>query len=134
VNEDRRNPLVTNAKAITGVDAGGSTNGYLVPRGLRMEGLDSYNQVIIFTDGQMWNSRQLGGKQFRQEWNQYKQVNPDVSLYIVDLNSYGDLVMPEAAHDVYQLQGWSENIIDFIDNMESVGALIQSVEEIEPDS
>lgn len=132
VTADRRNPLVTNAEKITEVDAGGTTNGHLVPHGLREKGLDSYNQIIIFTDMQLWNSR-YGSETFRDEWNKYKEFNPDASLYLVDLQSYGDLVTPEGAQDVYNISGWTESVIDFIDKMENVDDMIREIESIEAD-
>lgn len=135
VEGDRRSPTVTIAEAVTGVEAGGATNGYLVPEGLRNEGQDSYNQIIIFTDMQMWNNTGLFGRDtdtFRDEWNKYKEFNPDASLYIVDLASYGDLVTPEGAHDVYNISGWSENVIDYIDKMENVDGMVQEIESVTP--
>ena len=76
----------------------------------------------------MFNS----GNTFRDEWNQYKQVNPDASLYLIDLNSYGTLQVPEGEGDVYQLQGWSESVIDLIDNMENIDGMVREIESTEP--
>lgn len=75
----------------------------------------------------------MWGGSFRDEWNQYKEFNPDASLYLVDLQSYGDLVIPEGANDVYQLSGWTESVIDFIDNMENTDDFIRGIEQVEPD-
>jgi len=101
--------------------------------------MDSYNQVIVFTDMQMWGSGGSGlytsnnSGTFRDEWNRYKEeVNPDASLYLVDLNSYGDLVTPEGAQDVYNISGWTENVVDFIDKMENVDGMIREIESVEP--
>ena len=141
-NGDRRDTVPTLMEGIQSMPCGGGTSGYLVPQALREYDRDEYSQVIIFTDMQMWGTS--GGNSiytsnnsgtFHDEWNRYKnEVNPDASLYLVDLNSYGDLVTPEGAQDVYQLSGWTENVIDFIDNMENIDGMIREIESTEPDN
>jgi len=127
-NGDRRDTIPTLMKEIQGMPCGGGTSGYLVPKALREYDRDEYSQVIVFTDMQMYNGS------FNKEWTRYKsEVNPDASLYLVDLNSYGDLVTPEGSQDVYQLSGWTENVIDFIDNMENIDGMIREIESVEPD-
>lgn len=129
---DRRDSVATLMKEIQGMPVGGGTSGYLIPKALREHDRDSYNQVIVFTDMQMWGAGR--NNSFRDEWNRYKEeVNPDASLYLVDLQNYGDLVTPEGAHDVYNISGWTENVIDFIDKMENVDAMVQTIEAVEPD-
>ena len=131
-NGDRRDSIATLMKEIQAMPVGGGTSGYLIPKALREYDMDSYNQIIVFTDMQMWGAGR--DNSFRKEWNRYKQeVNPDASLYLVDLNSYGDLVTPEGAEDVYNLSGWTENIIDYIDKMENVDGMIREIESVEPD-
>jgi hypothetical protein len=138
-NGDRRDAVMTGVNGLMGLGVGGGTSGYLIPKALREYEMDSYNQVIVFTDMQMWGS---GGNSaftshdsgtFRDEWNRYKnEVNPDASLYLVDLNSYGDLVTPEGAEDVYNISGWTSNIVDYVDHMENVDAMVEAVENVEP--
>jgi len=135
---DRRDTVTTTMENIQSMGVGGGTNGYLIPKALRQNDMTGYNQVIIFTDMQMWNDRAGGlgrgsSTTFREEWREYKQANPEASLYLVDLNSYGDLVVPEGANDVYQLSGWTENVIDFIDRMENTGDFIRGIEQTQPD-
>jgi len=133
---DRRNPITTNMDNIQSMGVGGGTNGYLIPKALRENKMTDYSQVIVFTDMEMWNNRggiHGSGETFREEWNKYKQVNPDASLYLVDLQSYGDLVTPEGAQDVYNISGWTENVIDFIDKMENVDGMIREIESVERD-
>lgn len=131
---DRRDTVTTTMDNIKSMRVGGGTNGYLVPKGLRENDMTSYNQIIIFTDMQMWNSEgsvlsmiEDGSTTFKDEWEKYKAVNPDASLYLVDLQNYGDLVTPEGAHDVYNISGWSENVIDFIDKMENTDDMIREI-------
>jgi hypothetical protein len=130
---DRRDSVMTNMDEIRGMPVGGGTNGYLIPKALREQNRDEYEQVIVFTDMQMWNSG-YGSETFRDEWNEYKQeVNPDASLYLADLQNYGDLVTPEGAQDVYNISGWSSNVVDFIDKMENVDGMVREIESIQPD-
>lgn len=131
---DRRDTITTTMEGIQSMGVGGGTNGYLIPRALRENDMTDYNQVIIFTDMQMWcGNRFNAGDTFRDEWNAYKQANPDASLYLVDLQSYGTLQVPEGANDVYQLQGWASNIVDYIDNMENVDSMVSEIESIQVD-
>jgi len=129
---DRRNPVTTTMEDIQSMNVGGGTNGHLVPRALREYDRDSYSQVIVFTDMQMWNDGRYGGASFKDEWRKYANFNDDVSLYLVDLQSYGDLVTPDGEHNVYNVSGWSENVIDFIDKMENVDGMIREIESVEP--
>jgi hypothetical protein len=137
---DRRDTVTTLMNDIQTMGVGGGTSGYLVPKALADHNRDDYSQVIVFTDMEMWGSSGTGiysnrGGTFNDEWTRYKQeVNTDASLYLVDLQNYGDLTVPEGAEDVYQLSGWTENVIDFIDKMENVGGMIREIESVEPDN
>lgn len=126
-NGDRRNTVMTGVNELMDMRLGGGTHGHLIPKALREYDRDEYNQVIVFTDLQMW------GGSFRSEWNKYRrQVNDDCSLYLIDLNSYGDLVTPEGANEVYNISGWTENVVDFVDKMEHVDGMIREIESVEP--
>ena len=134
---DPRDSVVTNVKKIRGMRVGGATNGYLVPEMLRENDMDEYSQVVVFTDFQMWSTEDtfgLGnGSTFREGWRSYKQeTNPDASLYLVDLQSYGTLQLPEGEPDVYNISGWSSNVVDFIDKTENIRDMIGEIESIEP--
>jgi len=117
---------------IQAMNIGGGTNGYLVPKALRQNNMTDYSQIIMFTDMQFWNSG-YGSETFQKEWNKYKEANPDASLYLVDLQSYGDLSTPEGEHNVYNISGWSSNVVDYIDNMENIDGMIREIESVEPD-
>jgi 60 kDa SS-A/Ro ribonucleoprotein len=132
---DRRNPVMTIVDDLRQMPIGGGTNGHLIPQALRENDLSHYDQVIVFSDMQMWNSSSFRSQTtFNDEWESYRaNVNPGASLYLVDLNSYGDLSTPEGAQDVYQLSGWSENVVDFIDNMEHIDGMIREIESVDPD-
>jgi hypothetical protein len=61
-----------------------------------------------------------------------EQVAPEASLYVLDLSSYGSLLMPEDQPDAYQIGGWSDNVLDFMQSVEDPGEVIGHIEEIEP--
>lgn len=125
---DRRDTIPTLMREIQSVDCGGATFGHKVPEALHEAGRDDYEQVVFFTDMQLW------GDSFADAWDDYvSEVNPDTSLYLVDLQNYGDLVTPETAHDVYNISGWSENVVDFIDKMEHADGLVRQIEAVGPD-
>lgn len=128
VDEDPRNPVMTNAEKIMQSHVGGSTNGYKI-----FQNIDSgYDTVIVFTDMQLWNSTPWNSGSFVDAWEKYKSQNPQTSLYLIDLAHYGDLTTPERAQDVYNISGWSSNILDFIESMESVDGMIREIESYEP--
>lgn len=39
-------------------------------------------------------------------------------VHLIDLTSYGDLVAPGGYEDVYNIFGWSENVLNFIEHTE----------------
>jgi hypothetical protein len=47
---------------------------------------------------------------------------------MVDLAAYGDLVMPEGYEGVYNISGWSENVLTFIDYAEQPMQVIDEIE------
>lgn len=113
---------------------GSATNGHLAIRHL-IDQEKVYDRVVIFTDEQLWNTSQRSrwgsnNDSLKQAWDDYKeQINSDASLYIIDLASYGDLSMPEGYPDVYQIQGWTSKVLDFIEHAENEDALIRDVKQ-----
>ena len=128
-NGSRRNTVLTQARQMRQMGLGGGTSGNEAMRLLREKG-DDPSRVIIFTDMQMWDPRGFGSS-VRDEWQAYKQENPDASLYIIDLANYGDLVTPEGAQDVYNISGWSTEVLEFIEKVEQAGQAIEEIEEFE---
>lgn len=126
LNLDPRDTVMTNMKRISNAGPGGGTHGHKVPHTLRDEER-AYSKVIIFTDLQMW------GGDFELAWKQYRQdVAPEASLYLVDLAHYGDLVTPEGGKGVYNITGWSSNVLDFIAKMERVDDMVREIESVSP--
>jgi hypothetical protein len=111
---------------ILNTSVGHSTNAHLAIRHL-VKRDKSYDRVVVFTDEQLWDSYR-GGDSLKNEWERYKeQVNQAASLYIVDLASYGDLSFPEGYPDVYNLQGWTSDMLDYIQHAENEEALLNDI-------
>lgn len=134
VNAHSQTPTLELQEKVESVSVGGRTNGYKVFRDLRREG-KVYDRIMLFTDMQLWNSSGWSNdKTFREEWRKYKEnVAPEASLYLVDLQSYGDLVTPEGAEDVYNISGWTDKVIDFIQYAENEGEIVQEIEDFNPE-
>jgi 60 kDa SS-A/Ro ribonucleoprotein len=130
-------PVLQRQDALLGIDGdvGHSTNGWKVLEHLREEEV-AVDRVVLFTDMQIWDSR-LGVpddiRTVREEFDAYRDaVTPDVSLYVIDLAAYGDLVTPEGYESVYNVSGWSENVLEFIENAEEPTQVIDDIEAFEP--
>lgn len=125
-------PILSMQDKIMGAEVGASTNGHLAVEHLTNNGIE-YSNVVLFTDEQLWNSGYGRTNSLKEAWDEYTaEVAPDANLYVVDLASYGDLSMPEGYHNVYQVSGWSEAIIDHIQNASREDAAIRAVEAVEP--
>mgnify|MGYP000185734562 CR=1 FL=1 len=130
-------PVLQRQDAILGIDdeVGHSTNGWKVLTYLRENGI-VVERVVLFTDMQIWDSR-LGvaddTRTVRDEFDAYRErVAPEASLYLIDLASYGDLVTPEGYEDVYNVSGWSENVLEFIEHAEAPSQAVDEIDGFEP--
>lgn len=98
-------------------EVGYSTNGYLV-----IEDLIAKNKVVdkvmIFTDCQMWDSRNSGSS-MENSWNRYKSIAPNAKLYLFDLAGYGNTPLNLVRQDVFLIAGWSDKIFDVLAAIEN---------------
>jgi hypothetical protein len=98
-------------------EVGYSTNGYLV-----IEDLIAKNKVVdkvmIFTDCQMWDSRNSGSS-MEKSWNAYKKIAPNAKLYLFDLAGYGNTPLNLVRHDIFLIAGWSDKIFDVLAAIEN---------------
>jgi 60 kDa SS-A/Ro ribonucleoprotein len=130
-------PVLQRQAVLLGIDreVGNSTNGWKVPQYLR-ERDEQVERIVVFTDMQIWDSTPFTARNDRtvkDEFEAYRaEVAPNVSLYLVDLASYGDLVTPEGYENVYNISGWSENVLEFIKHAEAPGAAIEEIETYSP--
>jgi glycerophosphoryl diester phosphodiesterase len=74
-----------------------------------------------------------GDRTVREAFEAYREdVAPEASLYMVDLASYGDLATPEGYEDVYNVSGWSEQVLEFIGYAEKPAQVIEEIDDFEP--
>jgi len=116
---------------------GNSTNGWKSIQ-WAVENNAIYDRFIVFTDEQLWDSTtggifsQESSSSLKEQWDEYtNKVNPNAELYVVDLASYGTLSMPEGYHNVHQISGWSDNIIDYIVKSEDSDSIIEMISSID---
>jgi hypothetical protein len=127
-------PVLERQRAIMGIDddVGHSTNGWKVLDFLREEGIE-VDRIVLFTDMQIWDS--LHGfsdedRTVKDAFEEYRDdVAPEAALYMIDLASYGDLVTPEGYEGVYNISGWSEQVLEFIGYAEESMQVIDEIEE-----
>lgn len=119
-------PVLQAIEEINRANIGMGTHGYKAIDHLIEEDKE-YENVVLFTDMQIW-----GRGSVKESWDRYTQeVAPDANLYVVDLASYGDLVMPEGYHNVFRVSGWNSNIIKHIKYANNEDEAIQTVRSLE---
>jgi len=118
-------PALQAVKEVESARIGMGTNAGQVIKHLTQERRE-YENVVLFTDMQIWQ-----GYSVKETWDEYtSKVAPDANLYIVDLSSYGDLVMPEGYHNVFRVSGWNSNIIKHIKYADQEDEAIRQVEQV----
>lgn len=111
-------------------EVGYATNGYLViqdilRRKVRMD------KVMLFTDGQLWDSSILGSR-IQTLWLRYKkEVSPEARLYLFDLQGYGRTPLQILRDDVYLIAGWSDKVFEVLAALENGKTALDAINEIE---
>lgn len=111
-------------------EVGYATNGYLVikdilHRKVRMD------KVMLFTDGQLWDSSG-SGNQIQTLWLNYKnQVSPAAKLYLFDLQGYGKAPLQILRDDVYLIAGWSDKVFEVLAALENGDSALDAINKIE---
>ncbi|ACU02311.1 TROVE domain-containing protein [Pedobacter heparinus] len=111
-------------------EVGYATNGYLVikdilSRRVRMD------KVMLFTDGQLWDSS-ASGSQIQALWLRYKaEVSPAAKLYLFDLQGYGQAPLQVLRNDVYLIAGWSDKVFEVLAALENGESALDAINKIE---
>lgn len=111
-------------------EVGYATNGHLVikdilSRRVRMD------KVMLFTDGQLWDSS-ASGSHIQTLWLRYKkEVSPGAKLYLFDLQGYGQAPLQILRNDVYLIAGWSDKVFDVLAALENGGSALDAINEME---
>ncbi len=130
-------PVLQRQDAVLAIDegVGNSTNGWKALEYLRDRG-EPVERVVIFTDMQIWDSTPFtarDNKTVKTVFDAYvNEVSTETSLYLVDLASYGDLVTPEGYENVYNISGWSENVLSFIEYAENPKQVVDEIDAFNP--
>ena len=130
-------PVLQRQGAVLAIDedVGNSTNGWKALEYLRDRG-EPVERIVVFTDMQIWDSTPFTARDtqtVKAAFDAYRdEVSSDTALYLVDLASYGDLVTPEGYENVYNVSGWSENVLSFIEHAENPKQVIDEIETFEP--
>jgi hypothetical protein len=130
-------PVLQRQEAVLGIDeaVGNSTNGWKALEYLRDRG-DPVERIVVFTDMQIWDSTPFTARDdqtVKAAFDAYQDdISSDTALYLVDLAAYGDLVTPEGYENVYNISGWSENVLSFIEHAENPMQVIDEIETFEP--
>jgi hypothetical protein len=130
-------PVLQRQDALLAIDdaVGHSTNGWKAIEYLREDEI-AVDRIVVFTDMQIWDSRiwhSDDASTVREAFDAYRDtVAPEAALYLIDLASYGDLVTPEGYENVYNVSGWSENVLEFIQHAEQPMQVIDEIDAYEP--
>jgi hypothetical protein len=111
-------------------EVGYSTNGYLIIKELLLDKV-KMDKVMIFTDGQLWNSHGYGG-QINELWEQYlKNIAPKARLYLFDLKGHSTTPLQVLSNNVYLIAGWSDKLFEILDALENGGSVLNEIHNIE---
>ena len=110
-------------------EVGYSTNGYKVVEYLRTNNI-KMDKVMMFTDCQMWNSRE-GGQTMQSEWLKYKKIAPQAKLYLFDLQGYGMSPLKLLDNDVALVAGWSDKVFDMLQAIDEGKSVVENIRNIE---
>jgi hypothetical protein len=122
--------VLTNArKMIQNDGAGHSTNGHYAIDYLTVNKI-VVDRILVFTDEQLWNSRWGSTSYLAKSLANYKRtVNPNVILYIFDLRSYGNSLVPASEPNVVQASGFSDKVFKYIQMYEKGdGTVLNEIE------
>ena len=113
----RRDSMMTNAEKIMKFGGGGTELDlpieYLLKKKIKV---DNY---ICITDSEEWYSEnryygRTGRGFYKALLNYKKKVNRNVKVFFVRLQPYGDSMVPKHEHGLYNIEGWSNTVLDFI--------------------
>jgi 60 kDa SS-A/Ro ribonucleoprotein len=94
------------------------------------------DRIVVFSDCQLgrtcnfYDNRGRRADSFNKLFNKYREINPNVRVYTVDLKGYGNAMTQDEG--MLKLTGWSEKIFDIMEKSEiEAGAMVKEIESIE---
>jgi len=107
--------ILENAKQIGKFNVGHATYGYKAIEHL-LKSKEKVDRILVFTDMEMYSDYET---EFTDAFTKYKRtINPDVKLYVFNLASYGNVIIPKDEKNVCLVSGWSDKIFNFINTFE----------------
>lgn len=89
------------------------------------------DKLVIFTDMQENQISNYGGKKFSESLKDYRKINPNVKVLFWNLEGYGKGTPMKLSHDVLEVSGFSDKILQVISKMwKDKDALIHEIEAI----
>lgn len=129
----RKSDIMGNARRFASTQVGCSTNGWLVFKHL-IDNKLIVDRVVIFTDCQLYDSIFSGctnhwsSASFDDYVRKYRNINPNVWVYVVNLAGYGTSPCEVKGRNVY-ISGFSEKIFDVMYQTErGTSSLIDEIE------
>lgn len=111
-------------------EVGYATNGYLVVKDILSRAV-KLDKVMLFTDGQLWNSSGFSGN-IQTLWLRYKTtVSSDAKLYLFDLQGYGQAPLQMLRNDVYLIAGWSDKVFEILAALEHGDSALDVIHKME---
>ena len=96
------------------------------------------DRIVVFSDCQLgrgcafFDNKGRQGAGFNSLVRQYREINPNVRIYTVDLKGYGNSTTPQNDEGMLKMTGWSEKIFDIMEQSEiKPGAMVEEIEKIE---
>lgn len=129
INITKKNSLISVIKELGNVDVGHSTNTYLIMEYL-IKNKIKVDRIMVFTDEQGY------GGWFAEKLQKYRaSINPNVYVYMVNLNGYGTSEVAENDPRSIMLGGFSDKIFKFVEIFESDKTkVLAEIEAITPES
>lgn len=92
------------------------------------------DRIVIFSDCQIgtgcnWydTTHTKKGDDFNKLFQKYKIINPNVKVYTIDLQGYGNTVI---ANGVIKISGWSDKIFSMMEFAEKENQLVDFIKEV----
>lgn len=112
-------------------EVGYATNGYLIIKDLLTRKV-KMDKVMMFTDCQLYNVSSTTGDHIHALWLRYKaEVSPEATLYLFDLQGYGQAPLQVLRNDVYLIAGWSDKVFDVLSALEYGETALDATNKIE---
>lgn len=116
----RQEPILTLSQRIQKEAMGGGTETSLVFQ-YAYNSNKKYDRIIILSDNESWVEYR-GVNDYQK---QYRQINPNVYVYAIDIQGYGTKDI--SGEKVYHLTGWSEKMFDFMKWIEKENQLVDFI-------